>query len=270
MQISKIIVVLFMITIALAPIYWFFLISPMLLSMIKVILISMLLFFAFAYAMLSRDMQKYSIVNRNINYLFVVIMVFMLFGFFTKNNDHIFSLQYNEYNMLLYSFVLAYLAYFVTYICQINNIDVFQILVWPAVFIVIASVIHIGIVFADYEIITPYRRFFELTSFGSLRTGWSNQIALFTIILPTYVKLKGGSNMKILLSFVISSLPIILSQILAGGRSGFLTSIFLVTIFMLYFLPKKYFITTASVILILSLSGFLSGLNEELKRGQSQ
>ena len=155
MQINKIIIVLFMITIALSPIYWFFFMSPMLLSMIKLILLSMLLFFAFAYAMLSRNMHKYSIENRNINYLFVVIMVFMLIGFFTKHNHDFFSLQSNEYNMMLYSYVLAYLAYFVTYICQINNIDVFQILVWPAVFIVIVSVIHIGIVFADYEIIKP-------------------------------------------------------------------------------------------------------------------
>ena len=112
MQISKIIIVLFMITIALAPIYWFFLMSPMLLSMIKVILLSMLLFFAFAYAMLSRNMQKYFIENRNINYFFVVIMVFMLIGIFTKNNHNMYSLQSNEYNMLLYSFVLAYMAYF--------------------------------------------------------------------------------------------------------------------------------------------------------------
>ena len=42
MQISKIIAVLFMITIALSPIYWFFLMSPMLMSMIKLILLSML------------------------------------------------------------------------------------------------------------------------------------------------------------------------------------------------------------------------------------
>ena len=156
MQISKIIIVLLMITIALAPIYWFFLIPPMLLSMIKVILLSMLLFFAFAYAMLSRNMHKYMGDNRNINYFFVVIMAFMLIGFFTKHNYDFFSFKSNEYNMLLYSFVLAYLAYFVTYICQINNIDGFQILVWPAVFIVIVSVIHIGIVVANYEIITPF------------------------------------------------------------------------------------------------------------------
>ena len=171
--------------------------------------------------------------------------------------------------MMLYSFVLAYLAYFVTYICQMNNIDVFQILVWPAVFIAIASVIHIGIVVADYEIFSPYGNV-AFCSFGSARSGWSNQIALFTIILPTYVKLKGGSNMKILLSFVIGSLPIIFSQMIAGGRSGFLTSIFLVTIFMLYFLPKKYFTTIASVILIASLAGFLAGLNIDFKRGPAQ
>jgi len=273
MKISKIIIVLFMITIALAPIYWFFHISPMLLSMIKVILLSMMLFFAFAYAMLSTNMRKYMAENRNINYLFVIILVFMLIGILTKNNQSLYSLQSNEYNMFLYSFVLAYLAYFVTYISQINNIDVYQILVWPAVFIVIVSLMHIGIVLADYEIYTPYLRkgeTFEFTAFGAARVGWSNQIALFTIILPTYVKLKGGSHMKILLSFVISSLPIMYSQILAGGRSGFLTSIFLVTIFMLYFLPKKYFITIASVILILALSGFLSTLNEEFKRGSVQ
>ena len=139
-----------------------------------------------------------------------------------------------------------------------------QILVWPAVFIVIASVVHIVIVVTDFEVFTPYLwrgETFKFTSFGSTRVGWSNQIALFTIILPTYVKLKGGSNMKILLSFAISSLPIIYSQIVVGGRAGFLTSIFLVIIFMLYLLPKKYFVTIVSVILIGSLSGFLSGQN---------
>ena len=269
MQISKIIVVLLMITIALAPIYWFFLMSPMLLSMIKVILLSMLLFFAFAYAMLSRNMHKYIIESRNINYFFVVIMVFMLIGFFTRNDHYIFSFKNNEYNMLLYSLVLAYLAYFGAYICQINKIDVLLILVWPTVFIVIVSLIHIGIVAVGYEIITPYRKFFETSSFGAARVGWSNQIALFTIILPTYVKFNGGSNKKILLSFVISSLPIIYSQTLAGGRSGFLTSMFLVTIFMLYFLPKKYLITIASVILIASLADYLTGI-ESFKRGPAQ
>ena len=272
MQISKIIIILFVITIALAPIYWFFLIPPMLLSIIKVILLSMLLFFAFAYALLSRNILKYMIENRNINYLFLVIMLFMLIGVFTRNDHYLFSIKGNEYNMLLYSFILAYLAYFVTYICQINNIDGFQILVWPAVFIVIVSVIHIGIVVANYEIITPFPfgKFFEYTSFGTQRTGWSNQISLFAIILPTYVKLKRGSNMTILLSFVIGSLPIIYSQMLTGGRSGFLTSIFLVIIFMLYFLPKRYFITIASVILIASLTGWLDGLNADFKRGPTQ
>ena len=271
MQISKIIAVLFIITIALSPIYWFFRMSPMLMSMIKLILLSMMLFFAFAYAMLSKNMQKYFIENRNINYFFVVIIIFMLIGLFSKNNLNIFSLQGNEYNMMLYSFVLAYLAYFVTYIFQINNLDVFRILVWPAVFIVIASVTHIGLVVAGYEIFNPYGGIsIEFSSFGAARTGWSNGVALFTIILPMYVKLKGGSNRKILLSFVISSLPIMYSQMLVGGRAGFLTSIFLVIIFMLYFLPKKYFVTIVSVILIVSLSGFLSGQNVNFKRGLEQ
>ena len=111
MQISKIIAVLFMITIALSPIYWFFLMSPMLMSMIKLILLSMLLFFAFAYAILSKNMQKYFIENRNINYFFVVIMVFMLIGIFEKNNQSLYTLQFNEYNMFVYSFFFLYIKF---------------------------------------------------------------------------------------------------------------------------------------------------------------
>jgi len=246
-----------MLTIALSPIYWLLYLSPKALLFVKLLFLGALIFFTFSYIVLSKEKIIFSVVNKKISYFFLIIMFFMFISIYDSNIESIFYFQPNEYNMMLYSYVLAYLTFVVTYIIQMNQVNIFKVLVWPAGFIVVVSIAHIVIVILYPQLSSPYGQF-STTSFGAARTGWSNGIALFSIIIPVYVLLTGGSNKKLMLSLLISAVPVIISQITVGGRGGVLTALFLITAFMLYFMPKRYLIIVMSclsvVLLVLGLS----------------
>ena len=245
MMIHRLLKISFVSTLSLAPVYWFFFIDKVIIASVKVFLIGILVMSTVAIKANAGILN--TLYMNTINRVFLMIFIFMFIGYYGSNHIDMFSLKTNAYNMMLYSYLLSYIALSATFIIAYHNHQNYFkiILLFPAIFVVCISTIHFVSESFGLGVQHPSDfRQFSYTGFSMLRTGWSNSISLFAIIIPTYVSTKTLSHKKIFLSFIYGSLPILIYQSISGGRAGFISSICAVVAWMYYILPKKYIIFT--------------------------
>ena len=258
LNLSRILLSSWVCTIALGPIYWLPFADRTITATVKLILLFNCL--ATALLMLSsiKIRQKLFSYMKIPNIFFALIFFIMTFGFWVSADENRFSLKANEFNFMAYSFMLAYMIFSSSLILAAIRRDYFKLLLYPSIFIIIMSTIHVATVLLNFNIEhVEVGKVFKETGFGSLRTGWSNGLALFVIVIPAYVSARKESNIKkIFFSFFYGSFPILFSQGLSGGRTGLLASLIAVILFGLYILPKKYFISFPILLILVFASPF--------------
>ena len=89
--------------------------------------------------------------------------------------------------------------------------------------------------------------------FGSLRTGWSNGVALFVPILLLLMA-QSKENIKSVIISIIGVVGIIGSQVVVAGRAGLLTSLTSIFIYSLFRVKKIYLVVLVAVIVMLAIT----------------
>jgi hypothetical protein len=116
---------------------------------------------------------------------------------------------------------------------------------------VIASIHILGSMYIfDVVNLAPRSDYFTSTSFGALATNYSDGLGLFAVFLPGYAVVKKFKFSTFLLLCLISLNTIVFSQLIAGGRSGVITSILLLLSVSFFSFPRKFAYISIPTILI--------------------
>jgi O-antigen ligase len=106
------------------------------------------------------------------------------------------------------------------------------------------------------------------SGFGSLRTGWSDGIALFVPLLALVIL--DSKKWKFIVGLTVSVLllAIIGSQLIVGGRAGLLTSMLIMVVLAYYKLSRVWFVAMMLTILLVGVSVagvYINQLEEHLR-----
>lgn len=256
MKNKKRIAILFQAYLTIAPINWLPFISPEMVNMVKYVLVSILCYYTF----LTRGIKVKPYYFFSIDYLSLIIICAI--PAVVRSYDNIL------FNLLDYIFI--FLMYWIIRSSYLSRDELLKI--FYKVGIVIGAIGLLSLLSAISGITIsspgPWNDKFSSSAFGGYRTGWSNSLFLYMPLLLFYFLQTNKKKEKIFC--VIAMGGIIASQVLAGGRSGFVCSILAILIFSKFnikgiFVISIFFLITAQFVSVMSLKKFFRASDEQIE-----
>lgn len=250
------VIYLFIATLILAPVYRLPYVNSGIVVNLKFIVLVFWVFgtsIFFLSCKMGRLKKRVFYYSKETLFFLILMMCYLCLMFFNSEHADMLSAKNNGFNEAVYSFVLAGMATITTSLGLNYKINFYKLLVLPASIIIILCVIHVAACLFkfDHYLLLPS---FSRGAYAYLKTTWSHGIALYVILIPVYVSTKTTSNIRLFSSFIYGSLPIIMSQLVAGGRAALFASFFAATAWMIHILPVKYvllFFTLLAIVVIL-------------------
>ena len=235
------VIYLFIATLTLAPVHRLPFVNSGIIKDIKFIVLAFWVLgvtMFFLSCKMGRLRKRVFYYSRETLFFIILMMCYLGLMFFHSSHTNMLSAKDSGFNEAAYSFVLVGMATITTFLALNYKINFYKLLAFSASIIIVLCATHVVSVCFSFD--QYVLAGFQGGGFAILKTTWSNSIALYAILIPVYVSTKTTSNIKLFSSFVYGSLPIILSQLVAGGRAGLAASSFAVTAWMIYVLPVRY------------------------------
>lgn len=217
MRTKRIVAFLFQAYLILAPINWLPFIPPLYVNLVKYILVVFLCYFTF----LTRGIKVQQYYFFSIPYLFLILACAMPAIFMSYENI--------IFNLL--DVIFIFLMFWIIKGSVLSQEELFEI--YYKVAIVIGGIGLLSLLSALSGVSMtspgPWHDPFSSSGFGGYRTGWSNSLFLYVPFLLFYLMQTRDKKKKILCIAALGG--IVASQMLSGGRSGFVSSILAFLIF---------------------------------------
>lgn len=242
MKNKKVISILLQVYLTLAPINWLPLVPPLYVNLIKYFITVILCYKTFV----ARNINVKPYYFFSVNYVLLVIIL-AIPAIFRSYDVAI-------YDLLDYIFIFVF--FWIIRSTNLSRHELFEVFYKVAITIgaigllsLISAIIGITIISPE-----PWNDPFSSSAFGGYRTGWSNSLFLFIPFLLFYFLQTNIYKEKIYCVLAITC--IIASQILSGGRSGFVCSILAIIIFSKFNIKGIIFLGITIILLyqILSVS----------------
>ena len=233
MKHKKLVAIVLQVYLTLAPINWLPFVSPVVINLIKYLLVLILSYQTFVTKGIS--VKPYYFFS--FNYLLLIIVCALPAIFRTYDNV--------IYNILDYVFI--FLLFWIIRGAALSRQELFDIFYKVAITIGAIGLLSLASALSGITITSPapWHDPFSVSALGGYRTGWSNSLFLYMPLLLFYFI--QSQNRKTKIYCIIAIAGILASQILSGGRSGFICSILSITIF------SKFNIKGIIVLLLLTL-----------------
>lgn len=164
----------------------------------------------------------------------------------------------------LKDYILVFTTLWIIYVMVQIRINIEQTMVFSALMVACACAVVVAAKYAggpDFKGPAEYLAdHLWISGFGSLRTGWSNGVALYVMPLALVFGRKNTRvNFALKFGSILAILAIVLSQYIVAGRAGLLASILIIGIALNYPGKRKFLMILAvagSLLLLLNSNSF--------------